>query len=245
MKNVKLTIEYDGKNYTGWQRQEDERTVQEVLTNVLEKMTNEKIDLIGSGRTDKGVHSKGQVANFHTNSNIPADRFKASINTKLPDDIFVVKSELVPDDFHARFSATKKRYRYLIYNNEDYSPILRNMAYHVVKPLDIDKMIEASKYYIGFHDFKSFMARKSLVDTTMREIYSIDICKNKDFIEIEIIGKSFLRHMIRIMVGTLVFVGLGRIKVDDVKDIIEAKDRKKAAITAPSHGLYLEEVYYE
>ena len=244
MKNVRLLIEYDGTNYSGWQKQDDVPSIQEEIEKAIQKVTGEEVNLVASGRTDKGVHALGQVANFYTESNIPGDRFRASLNTKLPLDIQIRESEEVDMDFHSRFSASKKRYRYLIYNNRIARPVYRNLSFHVRKPMDIDKLKEASQVFVGTHDFESFMARKSVVDTTERTIYSIDVVENGEFIEVIIVGKSFLRHMIRIMIGTLVDVSLGKKDIEDINSILEGKNRSLAGVTAPAQGLFLEKVYY-
>ncbi|MFY9213741.1 MAG: tRNA pseudouridine(38-40) synthase TruA [Tissierellaceae bacterium] len=245
MRNIKITIEYDGTNYSGWQRQENALTIQEVLETALEMATGEMVRVIGSGRTDARVHARGQVANFFTTSDIPAERFMHAINLKLPEDILVVKSEEVSLDFHARFDAKGKRYRYVIYNDKLASPLNRNYSYHVKKPLNIDEMRKATKYFIGEKDFRSFMVAKTIVHTAVREIYSMEIRKNDPFIDIVIEGKSFLRNMVRIIAGTLVWVGTGRIKSEEVEKIIEGRDRTLAGPTAPPQGLYLEKVYYD
>lgn len=245
MRNIKITIEYDGTNYSGWQRQENALTIQEVLETALEMATGEMVRVIGSGRTDARVHARGQVANFFTTSDIPAERFMHAINLKLPEDILVVKSEEVCLDFHARFDAKGKRYRYVIYNDKLASPLNRNYSFHVKKPLNIDEMRKATKYFIGEKDFRSFMVAKTIVHTAVREIYSMEIRKNDPFIDIVIEGKSFLRNMVRIIAGTLVWVGTGRIKSEEVEKIIEGRDRTLAGPTAPPQGLYLEKVYYD
>lgn len=245
MRNIKLTIEYDGTNYSGWQSQEDVTGVQEVIEKAIAKATGEEIRIVGSGRTDAKVHAKGQVANFFTNSTIPGDKFIHSLNMNLPDDVKILKSEEVNIDFHSRFSAKKKRYRYIIYNRKIESPLYRNFSYHVGRTLNIEEMRKATNYFIGEKDFRSFMVSKAIVHTAVREIYSMDIIRNGDFIEIVVEGKSFLRNMIRIIVGTLVFVGVGRIKSEDVKKIIEGKKRTLAGPTAPAQGLFLEKVYYD
>lgn len=245
MRNIKLVIEYDGSNYSGWQSQDNSVGIQEILEEAIRKTTGETVKLIGSGRTDAKVHAKGQVANFFTNSKIPGDRFLYALNINLPYDVQIMESEEVGLDFHSRFSARKKRYRYIIYNGKILRPLYRNLSYHVSRTLDIEEMQKAVDYFIGEKDFKSFMGRKSIVHTSVREIYSIEIVKNGEFIEIIFEGKSFLKNMIRIMVGTLVFVGLGRIKSKDVQKIIEGKKRSLAGPTAPPQGLYLEKVYYD
>ena len=244
MKNIKLTIEYEGTNYGGWQSQDSIVTIQETIENALKTLTKEEIKLNGSGRTDAKVHALGQVANFKTMSNIPGERYKYALRHLLPEDIVIVESEEVNMDFHARFSAKKKRYRYRVYNGERPKALYRNFSYHVPYPIDMDKMIRASKDLIGTHDFICFMASKSVVKSTIRTIYSIDISKENDIIEFVIEGNSFLRNMIRIIVGTLLTIGLGRLDENAIPDIINGKDREKAGRTAPAQGLFLEKVYY-
>ncbi len=245
MRNIKLTIEYEGTNYSGWQSQKNVVGIQEVIERAIEKTTGEKVKLIAAGRTDARVHARGQVANFHTNSKIPAQRFKESLNINLPDDIKVIQSEEVDIAFHSRFNASKKRYRYIIYNGETPRPLYRNFSYHVHRTLNIHEMRKATKYLIGEKDFRSFMGRTALVHTTVKELYSIDIIEKGEFIEIVLVGKSFLKNMVRIIVGTLVYVGIDRIKSKDVEKIIEGRKRSLAGPTAPAQGLFLEKVYYE
>lgn len=245
MRNIKLIIEYEGTNYSGWQSQDSVVGIQGVIERAIEKVTGEKVKLIAAGRTDAKVHAKGQVANFYTESKIPAQRFKASLNIKLPDDIKIIESEEVDLDFHSRFSASKKRYRYIIYNDKTPRPLYRNFSYHVHRNLNIQEMRKTIKYFIGEKDFRSFMGRTAVVHTTVKEIYSIEILEKGEFIEIVVVGKSFLKNMIRIIVGTLVYVGIGRIKSKDVEKIIEGRKRSLAGVTAPAQGLFLEKVYYE
>lgn len=245
MKNIKLLIEYDGTNYLGWQRQKDKKTIQLEVEKAIEKVTGEKVKLIASGRTDKGVHATGQVANFITKVSIPGERYRYALNKNLPEDVKILVSKEVPKDFHSRFYAKKKRYRYIIYNGKIARPIYRNFSYHVDWDLDLDDMRDSLRYFIGYHDFKSFMGKKSDVDTTMRTIYDIEIKKHDEIIEIIVEGKSFLRKMIRIMVGTLIYIGIGRISKEDLPRIIGGRNRVLAGPTAPAHGLFLEKVYYD
>lgn len=244
MKNIKLTIEYEGTNYSGWQDQNNAITVEGKLREALEEMTKEKIKLFGSGRTDGKVHALGQVANFFTNSTIPGERYKYALKFLLPDDITIVESEEVDLNFHARFSATRKRYKYIVYNGKLRSAIYRNFSYHVSHNLDINEMIRASKYFIGTHDFRSFMASNANVHSTIRTIHEILIEEDNGLIEFTIEGSSFLHNMVRIMVGTLIFVGVGRINADEIPKIISDKNRKSAGPTVPPQGLFLEKVYY-
>lgn len=245
MKNIKLVIEYDGTNYSGWQNQENAITIQEVLEKAICKITGEEVRLIGSGRTDKGVHALGQVANFFTNSSIPGDKFKYILNNVLPEDVAIVDSCEVSMEFHSRFSAIKKRYKYVIYNGKMPSPIHRNYSLHYKYDLDIEKMSKAIDNFIGTHDFASFMGRGSVVKNSIRTIYEIKIESLEDFIEITIEGNSFLRHMVRIIVGTLLNVGSNKTLLEDIPVIIKAENREFAGKTAPAQGLFLEKVYYE
>ncbi|NSW91220.1 MAG: tRNA pseudouridine(38-40) synthase TruA [Firmicutes bacterium] len=246
MRNIKLTIEYDGTNYNGWQSQINGFAIQDKIEDAIYKLTNEKVKLIGAGRTDSGVHAYGQVANFYTSSSIPADKFSFALNTILPDDIVVRKSEEVDEDFHARFSAKGKRYRYLIYNSTHPSALLRNKSWHVFYNLNIELMKEASLYLIGTHNFRSFMAKDkgSQVKSTVRTIWETSLIRRNDIIQIEIAGNGFLYNMVRIIAGTLVDVGIGKIEAKYINDIIKGCDRKLAGRTAPPQGLYLMEVYY-
>ncbi len=244
MKNIKLTIEYDGTNYHGWQYQHDVNSIQEEIEKALTKVTGEYINILGSGRTDAKVHAKGQVANFYTTSKLPAERFKYALNMRLPRDITIVNSQAVPLEFHSRFSSKGKKYKYIIWNNEMPTAINRNYSCHIINLLNIDEMKKATGYLIGTHDFKSFMSKGTIVKDTIRTIHSIDIRKNNGFIEITIEGSSFLRSMIRIIVGTLILIGKGKLKKESLPDIILGKKRCLSGPTAPGQGLYLEKVFY-
>lgn len=245
MKNIKLTIEYEGTNYSGWQRQNNVRTVQGEIEKAIEKTIKEKVKLIGSGRTDKKVHALGQVANFKTHSKMPGERYKHALKEYLPDDISIVDSKEVNLDFHSRFHASRKIYKYIVYNGKLPSALYKRFSGFCHYDLDISAMEEASKYFIGTHDFASFKSTESVVHTTVRTIYNIEIIKNKDIIEITIEGKSFLHNMVRIIVGTLLYVGRGKILKEEIPIIMSARNREKAGPTAPPEGLYLKEVLYK
>lgn len=244
MKNIKLIIEYEGTNYWGWQTQNNLSTVQGEVKKAVDIATGEEIQLIGSGRTDKKVHALGQVANFITNSNIPGERYKYLLDFLLPDDITIVDSEEVDIKFHSRFDAKKKRYRYMVYNEKLPSAIYRNFSYHVKDDLNIEDMVEASKYFIGTHDFTSFKVSKTIKPNNIRTIYDINIEKKGSIIEFTFEGNSFLHNMVRIMVGTLIYVGNGKINKNEIPKIILERNRDKAGVTAPPQGLFLEKVYY-
>ncbi|MCK9445083.1 MAG: tRNA pseudouridine(38-40) synthase TruA [Tissierellaceae bacterium] len=244
MKNIKLTIEYEGTNYSGWQIQENAISIQEVLEKALKELLKEKVTLIGSGRTDAGVHALGQVANFRTNGSIPGEKYKYALKLLLPGDITVVDSREVDLKFHSRFDATGKVYKYIVYNGELPRAIYRNFSYHVPYNIDIDSMVKGSKYFIGTYDFAAFMAAKSEVSSTIRTIKQISIEKKGDLIEFYIEGNSFLRNMVRIIVGTLLYIGYGKIKPNAIPNIIASKKREKAGPTAPPQGLFLKEVFY-
>jgi len=244
MKNVKLTLEYDGSNYHGWQSQNNSLAVQDVVYKAVFKLTGENVTINGSSRTDAGVHAYGLCANFITNSSIPPERFSFAMNSVLPSDIVVVKSEEVSLDFHARFNSKGKKYRYMIYNSTFPSALLRERACHEVRNLDESKMQEAAMKFLGTHDFSSFMAAGSVVKSPVRTIHSVEVTRDGNIINFEVLGNGFLYNMVRIMAGTLIEVGYGRIKVAEVENIILSKDRKRAGKTAPAHGLYLVKVYY-
>lgn len=244
MKNIKLTIEYDGSNYHGWQTQENAVTVQETVEKAIKKLTGEECTLIGCSRTDTGVHALGHTANFVTGSKIPPDRFAYALNPQLPEDIVIKRSEEVALDFHSRFQAKGKKYMYRIYNSTYPSALLRNRAYHVMPPLDLPSMEEAAGQFLGTHDFSAFRASGSDTKTSVRTITGVRLRKEGEIIEFEIQGDGFLYNMVRIIAGTLVEVGHGRIEAGSIRDIIASKNRRNAGRTAPAHGLYLKEVYY-
>lgn len=244
MKNIKLTIEYDGTNYFGWQVQPEVSSVQGEIKKAIKILTNEDIDLTGAGRTDRKVHARGQVANFMTNSSIPAEKFSYAINKYLPQDISIVKSEEVDINFHSRYDAIGKEYRYLIYNTHIRSSLLRNYTYHVPYNLDFKKMDIAKDFFLGTHDFSAFMSTGSSIENTVRTIYAVSLCQKNNIICFEVQGNGFLYNMVRIMVGTLIDVGSGKIRPESIPIILKSKDRKKAGHTAKPQGLYLEKVYY-
>lgn len=244
MHNIKLIIEYDGTGYHGWQSQSNAIAIQDIIEKAISKLTGEHSRLTASGRTDAGVHALGQVANFFTQSSIPPERFSYALNSILPDDIVIKKSEEVPHSFNSRYSAKGKKYRYLIYNSEYPSALLRNRAFHVPQRLDFELMEKASSYFTGTHDFSAFKASGSSTASSVRTVAETSLAKKGEIIEFEITGTGFLYNMIRIIAGTLIDVGMGRISVEDIPGIIESCDRRKAGKTAPAHGLYLVEVHY-
>lgn len=244
MKNIKLTIEYDGTNYFGWQKQNNALGIQEVIEKAIGKITNEEVELIGSSRTDTGVHASGFVANFKTNSNIPSDRFKDAINSKLPSDIVILRSEEVKEEFHARYNSLGKTYVYTILNRREAKAIGRNYMYHFKQELNLGDMSRACEYFIGTHDFESFKNKGSSVKTSVRTITELNVSKNGDIIEVKVTADGFLYNMVRIIVGTLLEVGIGKIKPEVIMDILQSKDRTKAGKSAPALGLCLKQVYY-
>ena len=245
MKRIKLTIAYDGTNYCGWQIQPNGITIEEILNKALSKMTGEEILVIGASRTDSGVHAMGNVAVFDTDTTIPAEKIAVALNQRLPDDIVITKSEEVPLDFHPRYCNCSKTYEYHIINTRIPIPTKRLTNYFVSYVLDIDKMRQAASYLVGEHDFVSFCNVRTDVENTVRTITALDILTNGNEITIRITGNGFLYNMVRIIVGTLVRVGRGFYEPEKVKEILEAKDRKAAGVTAPAHGLMLVEIKYE
>lgn len=245
MKNVKLIIEYDGTNYHGWQSQKNANTVQGTVERAIRGLIKENVSIIGSSRTDHGVHAYGQVANFFTSSAIPADRFCYALNRMLPHDILIKSSEEVSMDFHSRYWAKGKKYRYIIYSSRFPSPLLFKRAYHVSHKLDTDNMKKAALYFVGTHDFSAFKATGSSVKTSVRTITGVELFEEGGKIVFEIEGNGFLYNMVRIIAGTLVDVGMGRIGESEIPQIIKNCDRKRAGRTAPAEGLYLMEIYYE
>lgn len=244
-KNVKLIIEYDGSNYSGWQKQKHSITIQQKIEEAISEITKTNTEIIGCSRTDAGVHARNFVANFITESSIPAEKFKYAINSKLPKDIVIKNSSEEPFKFHARFDSKGKKYIYTILNREEPATIDRNIMYHFNKPLNIEAMKTASKYFIGSHEFDSFYKKSgSSVKSTLRTIYYCDVVKNEHVVKFTVIGEGFLYNMVRIMAGTLIDVGIGRIKPEDIKSIILAKDRERAGRSLPPEGLCLQEVIY-
>ena len=243
--NYKMKMAYDGTNYHGWQRQKNGITVQEVLENVLSEMFGKETVVTGCSRTDAGVHAKIYVCNFSGETTIPADKIPFVLNTKLPDDIRAYSCETVPEDFNARFHTVTKAYEYKIVNRPFQDPLLRNFAWHYPVELDIGKMQRAAKIIEGKHDFASFCAAGSVVKSTVRTVTELTVKKEGDIITVRAAADGFLYNMVRIIVGTLVYVGNGKLSENDIKELIEKKDRREMGITAPPQGLSLVEVNYE
>ena len=241
---VFIKIEYDGTDYCGWQIQPNAVTVQEEIEKAIFTLTGEKCSVTGSGRTDSGVHALGQIAHFDTNCSIPAERFAPALNQFLPDGIKVVESYEVSADLHARFSAKRKTYQYKIYISKHPRPLFERYFARVDYELDADKMNEASKRFIGEHDFACFLASGSEVKDTVREIYSARVERVGNEITFTVCGNGFLYNMVRIMVGTLVKVGSRKLKVEDIDNILASKSRENAGFTMPPQGLTLVSVEY-
>jgi len=245
-RNIKIILEYDGTNYFGWQSQSGSgrATIQETLEQALKELTGEDVKTYSSGRTDAGVHALGHVAHFRTESRIPSEAWAPALNHLLPDDIRVLSSEDVPDDFHARYSATGKIYRYVILNRRAPSALYRSRVWLIDRKLNLNAMRRAAGVLIGTHNFSAFRSSACSAKTPVRKLSELTVIKRGDFVEILLEADAFLMHMARNIVGTLVDVGLGRYTEEEVKQMILSRDRSKAGRTAPACGLYLVKVLY-
>lgn len=246
MRNIKLTIEYDGKDFNGWQKQPNKLNIQGTIEKAIEAITGEIVDLQASGRTDSGVHSLGQVANFKTNSNIPIEKIPIALNTNLKKSILIKSAEEVDEKFHSRLSCKRKTYRYVINNSKNGTAIYRNLETHIPMKLDIERMKKAVKFFEGEHDFKAFKASGTSSKSSIRTIFKAEVIEKPDEkIWIELTGSGFLYNMVRIISGTLVEVGLGKIEPEEIKNIIKSQKRENAGKTLPPQGLYLVSVEYD
>lgn len=244
MKNIKLILQYDGTTYHGFQIQPDVTTIQSVLENCIFKITGVKTRVNGCSRTDAGVHAARYCAGFLTDSRIPGEKFSVVMNNYLPKDIRVITSSEENKDFHPRFSTKSKEYVYLVNTNSQTDVFSRNYEWQLKSKLNVELMNEAAKYIIGEKDFCSFMTSGPELESTVRNVMSLSVKDEGDKIKIYIRADGFLYNMVRIITGTLVWVGEERIKPEDVKTIIEKKDRSFAGPTAPPQGLYLNEIFY-
>lgn len=245
MNRIRLTIEYDGTGYAGWQRQDNALAVQQVLEQAVSRLTGETVTVIGASRTDAGVHALGQVAVFDTESRIPADKYAFALNTMLPADIRVRESCLSSSDFHPRFMAKGKLYRYRIYVSPHASALERNYTAHSIYPLNEEIMDREAREILGRHDFAAFAASGSVVKDTVREMRAVSVERSCDIIELRIWGTGFLYNMVRIFAGTLIGVGSGKLAPGAVKMALQTGSRLCLGITAPAQGLTLMRVDYD
>ena len=245
MKRVLLRVAYDGTNYCGWQKQNNGVAVEAVLNKHLSELLGTEISVIGASRTDAGVHAMGNVAVFDTDSRIPGEKFAYALNQRLPDDIAIQDSKEVAPDFHPRYCKCNKTYEYRVLNRKFPLPTERLYSYFLYYNIDVEKMQEAVRHLVGTHDFASFCSANAQVKDTVRTVNFINVRKENDIITIQVNGNGFLYNMVRIISGTLLQVGMGRMSVMDVKNILDARDRTKSGPTAPAVGLTLVEINYE
>jgi tRNA pseudouridine38-40 synthase len=243
-RNLRLTLEYDGTAYAGWQKQRQSPTVQGTLEEKIGFVCGHKVELLVAGRTDSGVHALGQTANFHTTSPMPASRLKEVVNFLLPHDIRIADLKEVPAAFHATYHAKAKLYRYIIRNSPEYTVFDRNTYLLFRKPLDVKVMKRAAQHLVGTHDFTAFRGTLGKWANPQRTLYQISITRKGKDIQFDYYGVSFLHQMIRILTGTLVYVGSGKLKPEQIPSILKSKDRKKAGPTLPPTGLFLVRVDY-
>lgn len=244
MKKYKLVIEYDGSAYLGWQSQLNGGSIQEVMETCLKRITKVKTNLIASGRTDAGVHAEAQIAHFVTRSKMTSLQFLKALNSLLPHDIVIKEVGEVPLSFNARGDAQKKIYRYTILNRDYPTALDYRRVWFVPHKLNLSVMQRAARYLVGNHDFRSFQAAKCSSRNPVKKIFKIDFMIKDDLVHIQFEGSGFLKHMVRNLVGTLVWVGKGKFKPEEVREILESRDRKRAGPTAPPQGLCLVKVFY-
>ena len=245
MRNIMLTISYDGSLFFGFQKQKNVVTVQGEIEDALKKITEENINIISAGRTDRGVHSLRHIINFHTESNVGVLNFKTALNHFLPIGVRVLDSKEVSENFHSRFDAKMKTYKYILNLDEVMDPIYYNYKANFPYPLDIDKMQRAKEFFIGRRSFKAFMGPRTGNTNPIREISSFEIYKENNDLIFLIKGQSFIRNQVRIMVGTLVDIGRGLIEEDELEKILDSEDRTRAGVTLSPNGLYLMEILYD
>ncbi|HHX37231.1 MAG TPA: tRNA pseudouridine(38-40) synthase TruA [Clostridiaceae bacterium] len=245
VRNIALLVEFDGTEYAGWQRQKNVLAVQEVLERAVKKIMKHDVTLTGCSRTDAGVHAAGHVSNFKTSNPIPTDKIPIALATALPDDVAVLDATEVPTEFNARYAARGKRYAYQIWNHPRPSALRTRFTLHESRELDVAAMEKAAAYFVGKHDFKAFMATGSSAKTTVREIFTATVKQDGYLIRIVVEGGGFLYNMMRIISGTLLYVGLGKIETDAVPSIIAAGRRQTAGKTLPAKGLCLERVWFD
>ncbi|HWT26640.1 MAG TPA: tRNA pseudouridine(38-40) synthase TruA [Mobilitalea sp.] len=245
MRRIKLEIAYDGTNYCGWQLQPEQPTVELAINKALSELMKEEISVIGASRTDSGVHARGNVAVFDTNSQIPSEKICFALNQRLPEDIRVQTSTEVAADFHPRRVNCRKTYEYRIFNRRIALPTERLYSNHIYYNLDVSAMQAAADYLVGEHDFKSFCSVKTQVEDTVRTIYRINVAKQYDMITIQVMGNGFLYNMVRIIAGTLIEVGRGAFPPERIREILSGCDRSLAGPTAPAYGLTLVKIEYE
>lgn len=244
MKRIKLTIEYDGSNYSGWQKQPNQKTIQGEIEEAILKAIGQEVEVFGSGRTDAGVHAYNQTAHFDLNVPVPTNKIKDILNGCLPLDISIKEAVEVDNDFHSRFSIKKKTYLYKIYNGESKNAFLARRMAHIKKQIDINRMKECANLLIGNHDFRGFCSANTCATDFVREIFDIQIKREDDYIFVYVTGNGFLYNMVRIIVGTLVDYAFGKINLNDIKLALEKGERNKAGQTMPACGLYLKETFY-
>ena len=245
MNRYKITIEYFGTNFVGWQKQENGISVQEAIEDAIFAFTKQKAMVYAAGRTDAGVHARGQVGHFDLDESIGNVRLMRALNHFImPHKISIISCEKVTEDFHARFSAKKRHYEYIILNRSAYGVIDEDRVWHVHQHLDLDKMKKAAACLIGHHDFSSFRSKECQAHSPMKTLDEVEILSEGDYIKFRLSSKSFLHHMVRNIVGTLSMVGAGKFQPEDIKSILEAKDRVAAGVTAPACGLYFMKVLY-
>lgn len=242
---VALLIDYDGTDYNGWQKQENGIGIQEIIENAIQEVTGESVNLRAAGRTDAGVHARGQVADFETSSTIPADRFMYPLNNILPDDIRIIASAKVDDDFSARFNALEKHYQYKIYLGEVLPATVGRYSALYDRPINLELMRAAAEVMEGEHDFKAFEGPYAQMATSIRRVNEVSLNIDGDFLVIDIYGEAFLKNMIRIMVGTLLKINEKRLSIQGLMDLFQKPDRQKAGITMPAKGLTMVEIFYE
>ena len=244
MARIKLTIEYDGTDYVGWQVQPNGVSVQHCVELALGQLLGEPIRVHSSGRTDSGVHALGMVCHLTTERQLPLSAWREGVNRFLPDNIVVRGAEVVSDDFHARFSATGKRYRYTVLRDEVRSPLQRYMAWQVPQSLNLNEMQRAAALFVGTHDFAAFRTSGCAAETTRREIFALALHEEGKLLHIDVSGSGFLKNMVRMIVGTLVDIGRGRRPATDVSQMLAGEVAVGPALTAPAQGLCLMEVWY-
>jgi len=244
MRTILLKTEYDGTAYVGWQIQPNGVAVQEVVESALTQILGEAVRIHSSGRTDAGVHARGMAAHFLTGSKLPLQAFREGVNRFLPMDVAIREVHEMPAGFHARFSARGKWYRYTIYQHAVRSPLATRTSWHLRTPLDLELMRLAADYLVGEHDFHAFRSSGCVAKTSVREIFQVDVVADGEFVHLDFKGTGFLRNMVRMLVGTLVEVGMGKRVPSDVAKLLSGEAGQICGPTAPAHGLCLQEVWY-